>query len=61
MDVSNFVKRINDRSSFNQWLGIQVVEVAIGSVSLKIQWREDFGQYSGHLHAVSIIVPIIPA
>jgi uncharacterized protein (TIGR00369 family) len=51
MDVSKFVKRINDRSSFNQWLGIEVVEVAVGSVSLKIQWREDFGQYSGHLHA----------
>ncbi|MDC1312183.1 PaaI family thioesterase [Burkholderiales bacterium] len=52
MDVSAaLVKSVNDRSSFNRWLGIEVVEVAIGSVSLKIKWREELGQYSGHLHA----------
>jgi uncharacterized protein (TIGR00369 family) len=51
MDINKFVTDINARSSFNQWLGIEVVEVAVGSVSLRIKWREEFGQYSGHLHA----------
>jgi uncharacterized protein (TIGR00369 family) len=51
MDINKFVTDINARSSFNQWLGIEVVEVEVGSVSLRIKWREEFGQYSGHLHA----------
>lgn len=51
MDINKFVTDINARSSFNQWLGIEVIEVAVGFVSLRIKWREEFGQYSGHLHA----------
>jgi uncharacterized protein (TIGR00369 family) len=45
------VRDINERSSFNRWLGIEVTEAEIGSVEIRINWREDFGQYSGFLHA----------
>tara|TARA_B110000483_G_scaffold139707_2_gene166881 strand:+ start:226 stop:648 length:423 start_codon:yes stop_codon:yes gene_type:complete len=45
------VKDINEKSSFNRWLGIEVADVAVGSVELRIKWREEFGQYSGYLHA----------
>lgn len=50
-NIEKLVKDVNKRSTFNTWLGINVAKVDVGEVELQIQWREEFGQYSGYLHA----------
>ncbi len=46
-----FVKDFNEGFYFHRWLGVEVVDVGPGSVAIQIDWREEFGQHLGHLHA----------
>ena len=45
------LRQVNSTAAFNQWAGFVVAEAEPGRVVLQMQWREEFGQYSGHLHA----------
>jgi uncharacterized protein (TIGR00369 family) len=47
----SFIEKINSLAKFNQWCGIEVLSASAGSVEIQIRWREEFGQYSGYLHA----------
>jgi uncharacterized protein (TIGR00369 family) len=42
---------INDSAAFNHWAGIRVVEAGEGKAVIQLEWKEDFGQYAGFLHA----------
>ena len=46
-DLRNFAAT----APFNQWLDMQVVSSVEGKVELRLDWREDFAQYNGFLHA----------
>lgn len=45
------LRQINSLAAFNQWAGFEVVQAAPGRVTLRMDWREELGQYVGHLHA----------
>ncbi|WP_141579496.1 PaaI family thioesterase [Actinomadura sp. WMMA1423] len=45
------LRQINSSAAFNQWAGFEVVEAEPGRVALRLPWREELGQYAGHLHA----------
>ncbi|GAA3446957.1 PaaI family thioesterase [Planomonospora venezuelensis] len=45
------LREVNSAAAFNQWAGFEVAEAAPGRVSLQMEWRAEFGQYAGHLHA----------
>ncbi|MEY2783623.1 MAG: hypothetical protein RLZZ134_1682 [Pseudomonadota bacterium] len=45
------LKHINSLAAFNRWCGIEVTHAQAGSATLAMDWREEFGQYSGCLHA----------
>jgi uncharacterized protein (TIGR00369 family) len=42
---------INALAKFNTWAGLEVVSASQGKAEIAIDWQEDFGQYSGFLHA----------
>jgi uncharacterized protein (TIGR00369 family) len=42
---------VNDSAGFNRMAGFEVAAAANGSAELHMQWRDDFTQYAGHLHA----------
>jgi uncharacterized protein (TIGR00369 family) len=50
-DLLAQLRQINSIAAFNQWAGFQVVEAEPGRVALRMPWREELGQYAGHLHA----------
>lgn len=45
------LKKINGIAAFNRWCGIEVTHAELGNVTIEIDWRDEFGQYSGFLHA----------
>lgn len=45
------LRKINASAEFNRWCGIEVVSADKGSVELAVQWKKEFGQYAGFLHA----------
>jgi uncharacterized protein (TIGR00369 family) len=45
------LRTANSSAAFNRWAGFEVVEAAPGRAVLRLQWREELGQYAGHLHA----------
>jgi uncharacterized protein (TIGR00369 family) len=45
------LRQINSTAAFNRWAGFEVVEAEPGRVALRMRWREELGQYAGHLHA----------
>lgn len=45
------LRAINETAAFNRWAGFEITEAASGKVELALNWREDFGQYAGFLHA----------
>src|SRR5882757_6833529 len=45
------VRQLNASAAFNRWAGFQVAAASPGAVSLRMPWRQEFGQYSGNLHA----------
>lgn len=50
----NQLRQISALAPFNQWLDLQVECAEPGQVVLRLAWRDDFAQYSGHLHAALI-------
>lgn len=51
MTPLDMLKKINSMAAFNRWCGIEVTNAEPGDVTIEIEWRDDFGQYSGFLHA----------
>ncbi|MEH6491733.1 PaaI family thioesterase [Halopseudomonas sp.] len=49
--VQDKIQQILPMAAFNRWLGLQLMSAAPGEVTLHLPWREEFGQYSGFLHA----------
>ena len=45
------LRAISKTSVFNEWLGIEVTAASEGRAELQLAWRNEFGQYSGFLHA----------
>ncbi len=58
MDTSNQlqerIRAVARMAAFNNWLGLEVVSVEPGEVTLRVEWRQELGQYSGFLHAAII-------
>lgn len=50
-DPLALVRSINATAAFNRWCGIEVLAAGEGRAEIAIDWREDFGQYAGFLHA----------
>jgi uncharacterized protein (TIGR00369 family) len=48
------LRQVSARAPFNQWLDLQVEHAEPGQVILRLSWRDEFAQYSGHLHAALI-------
>lgn len=42
---------LNLSAAFNRLAGFEVVAAGAGAVSLRMAWRDELSQYSGHLHA----------
>jgi uncharacterized protein (TIGR00369 family) len=42
---------VNELAAFNRWAGFEVAAASEGHAVLRMAWREDLGQYFGHLHA----------
>ncbi|QIO30652.1 PaaI family thioesterase [Bradyrhizobium sp. 1(2017)] len=42
---------VNESAAFNRFAGIEVVAAGGGGVTIRMNWRNDLTQYSGHLHA----------
>lgn len=51
MTPLDMLKKINSMAAFNRWCGIEITNAEPGDVTIEIEWRDDFGQYSGFLHA----------
>jgi len=51
MTPLDMLKKINSMAAFNRWCGIEVTHAEPGDVTIEIEWRDDFGHYSGFLHA----------
>ena len=45
------MQALNATAAFNTWAGFAVTAAERGAVELRMPWRTEFGQYSGHLHA----------
>ena len=50
-DVREALVALNASAAFNRWAGFELGAVAPGIVELRLQWREELGQYAGFLHA----------
>ena len=50
----NRIRQVSALAPFNQWLDLRVEQAEPGLVILRLDWRDDFAQYSGHLHAALI-------
>ena len=42
---------VNASAAFNGFAGFEVVAAGEGEVTIRMSWRDDLTQYSGHLHA----------
>ncbi len=51
MSYQENLEKINNLAAFNRWCGIEVTHSDRGEATIAINWREEFGQYSGFLHA----------
>jgi acyl-coenzyme A thioesterase PaaI-like protein len=45
------LRGINASAAFNRWCGIEVLSAGAGRAEIALDWRADFGQYAGFLHA----------
>ncbi len=50
-DLLARVTKVSRTAAFNNWLDLQIVTVSAGEVELRVQWRPEFAQYNGFLHA----------
>ena len=42
---------LNGSAAFNRMAGFEVLAATDGAAEIRMQWRDDFTQYAGHLHA----------
>lgn len=54
VEILEQLRAVNASAAFNRWAGFEVTEAEPGRVRLRLEWREDLGQYSGHLHAALV-------
>jgi uncharacterized protein (TIGR00369 family) len=52
------LRAANASAAFNRWAGVEVAAAEPGRAVLRMRWRDEFGQYSGHLH-VGLICALI--
>lgn len=45
------IRKVNETAAFNRWIGFEVISAQNGEAELAVRWRDEFGQYSGFLHA----------
>ena len=45
------IRALSATAGFNRWAGVQVLSAAQGRAEIAIDWRAEFGQYAGFLHA----------
>ncbi|MET4387089.1 uncharacterized protein (TIGR00369 family) [Bradyrhizobium sp. F1.4.3] len=45
------LKAVNSSAAFNRMAEFEVVEAGNGAATIRMSWRDEFAQYSGHLHA----------
>ena len=45
------LKIVNSSAAFNRLAEFDVLAAGHGEVTIRMRWRDDFTQYSGHLHA----------
>ena len=50
-DLLARVAAVNASAAFNRWAGFEVVSAETGRVTLRMNWKEEAGQYAGFLHA----------
>lgn len=50
-DLPARIRALNTTAAFNRWCGIRVVSIAPGEAVIEVDWKDDFGQYAGFLHA----------
>jgi uncharacterized protein (TIGR00369 family) len=50
-DQLALIRSINASAAFNRWAGFEVMNADAGQAELAMPWRDEFGQYSGFLHA----------
>ena len=50
-DAHALLRAINQSAAFNRWCGLEVKSASAGQVELGLPWRDEFGQYTGFLHA----------
>lgn len=51
MSPLQVLRGVCQAAAFNRWLDLEVASAGEGEVELRLRWREEFGQYSGFLHA----------
>ena len=51
MNYLDDLKKIKRLAAFNRWCGIEVIHADQGEVAIALDWRDEFGQDSGFLHA----------
>ncbi|MBR1176576.1 PaaI family thioesterase [Bradyrhizobium sp. KB893862 SZCCT0404] len=45
------INAVNASAAFNRAMGFEVIAAGKGEVTIRMDWRDDLTQYSGHLHA----------
>ena len=50
-DLLARMRAVNAASPFNAWLGLDLISVGEGAAELRLNWRPEFGQYAGFMHA----------
>ncbi len=56
-DTIDLVKRLTEiskTSTFNNWLGLELLSATPGDIELHLKWRPEFAQYNGFLHAAIV-------
>jgi len=50
-DPLAMLTEVNGLAAFNRWAGIEVTAADEGTAQIQMPWREEFGQFTGFLHA----------
>lgn len=50
-DSLALLQSINTTSAFNRWCGIEVLSATPGLAEIGLDWKTEFGQYAGFMHA----------
>lgn len=45
------LRAVNQQAAYNRWAGIEVTQAEAGRAEIALDWRAEFGQYAGFMHA----------